>query len=83
MNGECFLEIINGLSSIESDENLPRNVKIKIKCAIESLNNETIGLHLRIDRSLEELGNIAEDPNTPSYARSQILSLVSLLESRA
>ena len=83
MNGECFLEILDGLCSIEKDESLPKNVKLKIKCAIESLNNENIVLHLRIDKSLEELGSIAEDPNTPSYARSQILSMVSLLESRA
>lgn len=82
MNGNCFIEIINGLNSIEKDESLPRNVKIKIKSAIESLNNETIELNLRVDRSLEELGSLAEDPTTPSHARAQILSFVSLLESR-
>lgn len=82
MNGDIFLEIIGILGSIEKDESISKGVRIKIKNTIESLNNENISLNIRIDRSLEELGSISEDPNVPNYARTQILSLVSLLESR-
>lgn len=81
MKSNTFSAIIDELDSIEKDENIPKTIKIKIKSAIFSLNNENVCVSLRVDKSLEELGSIAEDPNVPNYAKTQILSLVSLLES--
>ena len=82
MSGDSFLEILDMLNSMESEDGLPKSVKIRIKNTITCLNNEEIGYNLRVDRSLEKLGDIAEDPNVPNYTRTQILALVSLLESR-
>ncbi len=75
-------EIVEGLSMIDQDNNLPKVLRIKIKKAIEILENEGDGnFSIKIDKSLQELGDIAEDPNLPQYARMQIWSVVSLLES--
>lgn len=82
MNGDAFLEIMGMLGSIEKDDSIPKGVRIRIKSTINSLNNKEISVNIRIDKSLEDLGDLAEDPNVPDYARTQILSLVSLLESR-
>lgn len=71
-------DIIETLSLLEQDNTVPRNVRIRIKSAIEILQNSSD--NLRIEKSLEELGEVVEDPNVPSYARMQIWSIVSQLE---
>ena len=73
---------MDGLTQIESDDNLPKSVKIKVKSARDYLNNKDNVLNLRIDKSLEELESIVDDPNLPDYTRMQIWRVVSLLESR-
>ena len=82
MHEETLQVAMDGLTQIEGDDNLPKSVKIKVKSAMDSLNNKEKVLNLRIDRSLEELESIADDPNLPDYTRMQIWSIVSLLESR-
>lgn len=74
--------VIEWLSQIECDCSIPKSVRIRIKTAMESLNDEEKILGIRIDKSLEELENIADDPNLPDYTRMQIWRAVSLLESR-
>ena len=74
--------VIDGLSQIEKEESIPKNVKIKIKSAMESLNDKERVLSLRISKSLQDLEDASDDPNLPDYIRSQIWSIVSLLESK-
>jgi len=74
--------VIDGLSQIEKEESIPKNVKIKIKSAMESLNDKERVLSLRISKSLQDLEDASDDPNLPDYIRSQIWSMVSLLESK-
>jgi len=74
-------EVIKGLIKIEEDDILPKSIKIKLRTAIEVLTNGPEGIDLRVSKSLEELGDVAEDPNVPDYARTQIWRIVSLLES--
>ena len=71
-------EILDTLNTLEQDDTVPRNVRIKLKDAISILENKDD--NLRIEKSLEELGEISEDANVPSYARMQIWSIVSQLE---
>ena len=78
-----FSEILDGLILIESDTSIPKNVREKIKNAIEILNNgQECNFAIKIDRSLQELGDVIEDPNLPAHARMQIWSVVSRLESK-
>ena len=80
---DVFQEILEGLSLIEEDLSVPRNVRIKIKNAMFILSNENENsVDLKIDKSLEELGSVAEDPNVPQHTRMQIWSVVSQLETK-
>ncbi|MBS3175224.1 UPF0147 family protein [Candidatus Woesearchaeota archaeon] len=80
MNEE-ITEILEGLAVIESDISVPKNVRMKIKNAMVILSNEQEeNKDLKFDRSLEELGSVAEDPNVPQHTRMQIWSVVSQLE---
>ncbi len=77
-----FQEIVKDLLSMDDDPAIPRNVRIKIKKAINILQDEQGKLDIKVDKSLQELGDIAEDPNLPQYTRMQIWTLVSQLESK-
>ena len=81
-NIEFYGEIMEGLLNIEQDNSVPKNVRLKIKNAMEILSNDQeSNYELKTDRSLQELGDIVEDPNIPQHARMQIWSVVSRLES--
>lgn len=78
---EKVLEIINSLVQIKEDDTIPRNVRDKINLAILALNEEHTDLDVRINKSLQELDELSDDPNLPIYARTQLWNVVSLLES--
>lgn len=79
---DSIIEIVDSLSSIEKDSAIPKNVKLKVKTAMEILQNEEKNLSLRVHQSLETLGDICDDPNLQPYIRMQIWSIVSQLESK-
>lgn len=75
-------EILESLSQIEQDSTVPKNVRFKIKAAIDALQQEKeIALDLRINKALQELDDLSDNPNIPVYTRTQIWNVVSLLES--
>ena len=69
------------LVQLEQEGTLPKNIRSKIKNTMNLL-DENLDVAIKIDKSLQELDEIAEDPNVPSYARTQIWNVMSLLESR-
>ena len=76
-------EIMEILTVIEEDNSVPRNVRVKIKWAMGMLEDpQGAALNVTFDKILQELDNLSEDPNLPTYTRTQIWSLVSSLESR-
>lgn len=79
---ELLGQIVEDLCCIEEDNSVPKNVRIKIKKAIEILSTEESNLSLVISRSLEQLNEVADDANVPQYTRMQIWSIVSQLESK-
>ncbi len=78
-----LLFVLGELSMLEEDSSLPKNVRGRVTEVLALLQAETPDLHLRLDRSLEELGAVAEDPNLPAYARTQLWGILSSLESSA
>ena len=58
-----------------------KNIRIKIKSTISILQQDNCDINIKIDRSLQELSEVADDPNISSYTRMQIWSVVSQLES--
>ena len=77
---ESLKEAIKILKQIEEDITISKNIRTKIKLAFIALEEETIDLPIRINKSLQELEELSEDPNIPSYTRTQIWNVASLLE---
>ena len=71
-------DVITILHSIREDNSVPKNVKSRIDLTIGSLNSES-EVSLRIDKALQELSEISNDPNIPAYTRIEVLNLISLL----
>ena len=72
-------DVMNNLNEIQRDISVPRNVRTKIDTIIYTL-NEDIGLPIRINKVLNELGDIANDSNLQAYTRTQLWNVMSVLE---
>ena len=71
--------VINSLSDILADISVPRNVRTKIEKIIKTL-NEDIELLIKVNKALNDLGEISSDVNLQSYTRTQLWNAMSLLE---
>jgi len=81
MNPIIKEDVFNMISKIEQDNTVPKNIKIKIQNIFLDLKEEEKEIDVRINRALQDLDEISEDNNIPDYIRTQIWSIVSLLES--
>lgn len=81
MSKETVNSIIEALSQIKEDLSVPKNVRIRMDNAIQALQDKNINIKVKVDKSLQELESLDEDPNIPVYTRTQIWDVVSLLES--
>ena len=75
-------DLIEELLTIIDDESIPKNVKMKIESAIVTLKNLTIEESIRTNKAIQELDDLSDDPNVPSYVRPQLWNIVSQLEAR-
>ena len=71
--------IINSLNEIHSDATVPRNVRVKVESIVNTL-KEGLELSIKVNKSLNELDEIANDINLKSYTRTQVWNVMSLLE---
>lgn len=75
------LEPINKLlDEIAEDRTVPRNIRTLIQQAKADLNNEKSDWPVRINAAVSVLDEVSNDPNIPTYSRTQIWNIVSLLE---
>lgn len=81
MNLEDLQEILDTLENLHGDNTIPKNIRYKIKEAMAILNDEGKEMDLRVDTSLQHLGELSDDPNLPAFNRTQIWGIVSQLES--
>jgi len=81
MSEETVNSIIEALSQIKEDLSVPKNVRIRMDNAIQALQDKNMNIKVKVDKSLQELESLDEDPNIPVYTRTQIWDVVSLLES--
>jgi len=72
-------EVIAMLEEIASDSSVPKNVKDKVAVVIKILKNDG-DLKVKVNKALNELDEVADDPNLESYTRSQVWNIVSVLE---
>ncbi len=73
-------EIVQMLAQIEEDSTAPKNVRARIRETINILQEEEQDMPVKVNKSLQELDELNNDPNVPQYIRTQIWSIVSSLE---
>ena len=76
-----FENVIPIIQQIANDRSVPRNIRIMCENSIHILQNEKEDLAVRVNTVISDLDEISNDPNIPTYTRTQVWNIVSLLES--
>ena len=80
-NKESMKEAIETLEQITSSNSTPKTIKKSITDLIADLNNQEYSLSVRAANTISLLDDVTQDPNMPSYVRTQLWQAVSKLES--
>ena len=80
-NKESMKEAIETLEQITSSNSTPKTIKKSITDLITDLNNPEYSLSVRAANTISLLDDVTQDPNMPSYVRTQLWQAVSKLES--
>jgi hypothetical protein len=80
-NKESMKEAIETLNQITSSNSTPKTIKKSITDLITELNSEEYSLSVRAANTISLLDDVTQDPNMPSYVRTQLWQAVSKLES--
>tara|TARA_Y100000034_G_C6891059_1_gene409910 strand:+ start:1893 stop:2138 length:246 start_codon:yes stop_codon:yes gene_type:complete len=67
------------LGEIKGDNSIPRNIRSKIDGVLIEIGNNDCDVDIKVSRLLNELEEISEDPNLPSYIRAEILMTIGIL----
>ncbi|MBS3143385.1 UPF0147 family protein [Candidatus Woesearchaeota archaeon] len=67
------------LGEIKGDNSVPRNIRAKIDDIICQIGNNDCGFDIKISRLLNDLEEISDDANLPSYIRTEILMTIGIL----
>ncbi len=79
-NKESMRESIDTLSQIASNPSTPKTIKKTITDLVTELGGEQYALSVRAANAISMLDDITQDPNMPSYVRTQLWQAVSKLE---
>ena len=80
-NKESMKGAIETLEQITSSNSTPKTIKKSIMDLIVDLNNQEYSLSVRAANTISLLDDVTQDPNMPSYVRTQLWQAVSKLES--
>lgn len=78
MNSSKVNEIISTLHELKEDSTINKNIRDRIEKVISFLESDK---ELGVDKAIHEIEDLMENNNLPSYTRTQIWNIVSLLES--
>ena len=79
-NKETMKESIETLNQIASNPSTPKTIKKTISDLVVDLNSDEYALSVRAANAISMLDDITQDPNMPSYVRTQLWQAVSKLE---
>ena len=77
-----FQEVIQELALIHEDSDVPKNIRSRIKDMMDSLGANEGDQQIIVDKTIQSLDDISNDPNLPSFTRTQIWSVMSSIESK-
>ncbi len=80
-NKESMKEAIETLEQITASNSTPKTIKKSVTDLIADLNNPEYSLSVRAANTISLLDDVTQDPNMPSYVRTQLWQAVSKLES--
>ncbi|MFH1174322.1 MAG: UPF0147 family protein [archaeon] len=80
MKHDVLIELLKALQELETDDDLPRNVRERMREIRENLQNKKEDSSLIVNKSLTLLDSLAEDNNLQGFVRTQIYHVSSLLE---
>ncbi|MBU0472476.1 MAG: UPF0147 family protein [Nanoarchaeota archaeon] len=72
-------EVIDALNELCEDPSLPKNIRHKIINMIKELKGDCDN-SLKVNKCLAELDDISSDINIPTFIRTQIWGVASMLE---
>jgi uncharacterized protein (UPF0147 family) len=82
MAGNELASVISALEELCDDNTVPRNIKVKLQ-ELTTLLKDPSKSAMTINKALHDLDEINDDINLPSYIRTQIWNVVSMLEKLA
>ena len=80
-NKQSMKEAIDTLNQITSSNSTPKTIKKSVTDLVVELNNTEYSLSVRAANTISLLDDVTQDPNMPSYVRTQLWQAVSKLES--
>ncbi|MSS85887.1 MAG: hypothetical protein CK526_01270 [Thaumarchaeota archaeon] len=80
-NKQAMKEAIDTLNLIASTNSTPKPVRKTVNDLVTDLIKEEYSLSIRAANTISLLDDITQDPNMPSYVRTQLWQAVSKLES--
>ena len=80
-NKQAMKEAIDTLNLIVSTNSTPKTIKKSVTDLVADLVKEENSLSVRAANTISLLDDVTQDPNMPSYVRTQLWQAVSKLES--
>ncbi len=77
---EALHEIKAVLKELAEDKKIPKNVRTVIENAIRELDKENLPPKTRVNTVITMLEEVSSDPNLQPFSRTEIWSVVSMLE---
>ena len=81
LNKQAMKEAIDTLNLIVSTNSTPKTIKKSVTDLVTDLVKEEYSLSVRAANTISLLDDVTQDPNMPSYVRTQLWQAVSKLES--
>ena len=80
-NNESLNNAIQTLNQLVSSHSTPKNFKKIINDLIIDLKSEEYSISVRASNAISSLDDITQNPNIPSFVRTSLWQVVSVLES--
>ena len=71
---------MSSLNQLATNPSTPRNIRKSITSLLEELKSEEYSMSVRAANTTSLLDDITQDPNMPSYVRTSLWQIVSMLE---
>ena len=79
-NKKFIDDAMSSLNQLSTSPSTPRNIRKSITSLLEELKSEEYSISVRAANTTSLLDDITQDPHMPSYVRTSLWQVVSMLE---